>query len=174
MKQFKKKEFAIIPTKVKMATKANKPSINAISMNEPMKVVMDFGRSKTEYDELPSGRKYLTPSEIVAIQELNLDDKSPLATVRDAFTLQCILGGSLAANAGNAGNKKDIDAYCHCIGVLLILADIVKPVQSISAASSNQQVSFYHTFYANPKLASCTYAVNSQVYANVYSKILNA
>ena len=87
MKQFKKKEFAIIPTKVKMATKANKPSINAISMNEPMKVVMDFGRSKTEYDELPSGRKYLTPSEIVAIQELNLDDKSPLATVRDAFTL---------------------------------------------------------------------------------------
>ena len=171
MKQFKKKEFAIIPTKVKMATKANKPSINAISMNEPMKVVMNFGRSKTKYDELPSGRKYLTPSEIVAIQELNLDDKSPLATVRDAFTLQCIFGGSLAANAGN---KKDIDAYCHCVGVLLILADIVKPVQSISAASSNQQVSFYHTFYANPKLANCTYAVNSQVYANVYSKILNA
>ena len=101
MKHFKKKEFAIIPTKVKMATKANKPFINAISMNEPMKVVMDFGRSKTEYDELPSGRKYLTPSEIVAIQELNLDDKSPLATVRDAFTLQCIFGGSLAANAGN-------------------------------------------------------------------------
>ena len=86
MKQFKKKEFAIIPTKVKMATKANKPSINAISMNEPMKVVMNFGRNKTEYDELPSGRKYLTPSEIVAIQELNLDDKSPLGTVRDAFT----------------------------------------------------------------------------------------
>lgn len=54
MKQFKKKEFAIIPTKVKMATKANKPSINAISMNEPMKVVMNFGRNKTEYDELPS------------------------------------------------------------------------------------------------------------------------
>lgn len=78
MKQFKKKEFAIIPTKVKMATKANKPSINAISMNEPMKVVMNFGRNKTEYDELPSGRKYLTPLEIVAIQELNLDDKSPL------------------------------------------------------------------------------------------------
>lgn len=171
MKQFKKKEFAIIPTKVKMATKANKPSINTISMNEPMKVVMDFGRSKTEYDELPSGRKYLTPSEIVAIQELNLDDKSPLATVRDAFTLQCIFGGSLAANAGN---KKDIDAYCHCVGVLLILAGIVKPVQSICATSSNQQVSFYHTCYANPKLASCTYAVNSQVYANVYSKILNA
>ena len=171
MKQFKKKEFAIIPTKVKMATKVNKPFINAISMNEPMKVVMDFGRNKTEYDELPSGRKYLTPSEIVAIQELNLDEKSPLGTVRDAFTLQCIFGGSIAANVGN---KKDIDAYCHCVGVLLILAGIVKPVQSICATSSNQQVSFYHTFYANPKLASCTYAVNSQVYANVYSKILNA
>lgn len=56
MKQFKKKEFAIITTKVKMATKANKPSINAISMNEPMKVVMNFGRNKTEYDKLPSGR----------------------------------------------------------------------------------------------------------------------
>ena len=148
MKQFKKKEFAIIPTKVKMATKANKPSINAISMNEPMKVVMNFGRSKTKYDELPSGRKYLTPSEIVAIQELNLDDKSPLATVRDAFTLQCIFGGS-PADGGD--NKMDIDAYCHCVGVLLILAGI-----------------------ANPKLASCTYAVNSHIYANVYSKILNA
>ena len=107
----------------------------------------------------------------MTIQELNLDDKSPLATVRDAFTLQCIFGGSIAANVGN---KKDIDAYCHCVGVLLILAGIVKPVQSICAASSNQQVSFYHTFYANPELASCTYAVNSQVYANVYSKILNA
>lgn len=77
MKNLKKKEFAIIPTKVKMATKVNKPFINAISMNEPMKVVMDFGCNKTEYDELPSGRKYLTPSEIVAIQELNLDEKSP-------------------------------------------------------------------------------------------------
>lgn len=116
MKNLKKKEFAIIPTKVKMATKANKPSINAISMNEPMKVVMNFGRNKTEYDELPSGREYLTPSEIVAIQELNLDDKSPLGTVRDAFTLQFIFGGSIAANVGN---KKDIDAYCHCVGVLV-------------------------------------------------------
>ena len=143
MKQFKKKEFAIIPTKVKMATKANKPSINAISMNEPMKVVMNFCRNKTEYDERPSGRKYLTPSEIVAIQELNLDDKSPLGTVRDAFTLQCIFGGSIAANVGN---KKDIDAYCHCAGVLLIFAGIVQPVHSISAASSNQLVSFYHRF----------------------------
>lgn len=170
MKQFKKKEFAIIPTKVKMATKANKPSINTISMNEPMKVVMDFGRSKTEYDELPSGRKYLTPSEIVAIQELNLDEKSPLGTVRDAFTLQCIFGGSIAANVGN---KKDIDAYCHCVGVLLVLAGIVQPVQSINVAGSDKKVSFYHTFYANPKLASRSYAVNSQVYANVYSKILN-
>ena len=170
MKQFKKKEFAIIPTKVKMATKVNKPFINAISMNEPMKVVMDFGRNKTEYDELPSGRKYLTPSEIVAIQELNLDEKSPLGTVRDAFTLQCIFGGSFAANAGN---KKDIDAYCHCVGVLLVLAGIVQPVQSINVAGSDKKVSFYHTFYANPKLASRSYAVNSQVYANVYSKILN-
>lgn len=105
MKNLKKKEFAIIPTKVKMATKVNKPYINVISMNEPMKVVMDFGRNKTEYDELPSGRKYLTPSEIVAIQELNLDEKSPLGTVRDAFTLQCIIGGSIAANVGN---KKDM------------------------------------------------------------------
>jgi hypothetical protein len=170
MKQFKKKEFAIIPTKVKMATKVNKPFINAISMNEPMKVVMDFGRNKTEYDELPSGRKYLTPSEIVAIQELNLDEKSPLGTVRDAFTLQCIFGGSIAANVGN---KKDIDAYCHCVGVLLVLAGIVQPVQSINVAGSDKKVSFYHTFYANPKLASRSYAVNSQVYANVYSKILN-
>ena len=170
MKQFKKKEFAIIPTKVKMATKVNKPFINAISMNEPMKVVMDFGRNKNEYDELPSGRKYLTPSEIVAIQELNLDEKSPLGTVRDAFTLQCIFGGSIAANVGN---KKDIDAYCHCVGVLLILAGIVQPVQSINVAGSDKNVSFYHTFYANPKLASRSYAVNSQVYANVYSKILN-
>ena len=170
MKQFKKKEFAIIPTKVKMATKVNKPFINAISMNEPMKVVMDFGRNKTEYDELPSGRKYLTPSEIVAIQELNLDEKSPLGTVRDAFTLQCIFGGSIAANVGN---KKDIDAYCHCVGVLLVLAGIVQPVQSSNVADSDKNVSFYHTFYANPKLASRSYAVNSQVYANVYSKILN-
>ena len=170
MKQFKKKEFAIIPTKVKMATKVNKPFINAISMNEPMKVVMDFGRNKTEYDELPSGRKYLTPSEIVAIQELNLDEKSPLGTVRDAFTLQCIFGGSIAANVGN---KKDIDAYCHCVGVLLVLAGIVQPVQSVNVAGSDKKVSFYHTFYANPKLASRSYAVNSQVYANVYSKILN-
>lgn len=170
MKNLKKKEFAIIPTKVKMATKVNKPFINAISMNEPMKVVMDFGRNKTEYDELPSGRKYLTPSEIVAIQELNLDEKSPLGTVRDAFTLQCIFGGSIAANVGN---KKDIDAYCHCVGVLLILAGIVQPVQSINVAGSDKKVSFYHTFYANPKLASRSYAVNSQVYANVYSKIPN-
>lgn len=170
MKQFKKKEFAIIPTKVKIATKVNKPFINAISMNEPMKVVMDFGRNKTEYDELPSGRKYLTPSEIVAIQELNLDEKSPLGTVRDAFTLQCIFGGSIAANVGN---KKDIDAYCHCVGVLLVLAGIVQPVQSINVAGSDKNFSFYHTFYANPKLASRSYAVNSQVYANVYSKILN-
>lgn len=139
-------------------------------MNEPMKVVMDFGRNKTEYDELPSGRKYLTPSEIVAIQELNLDEKSPLGTVRDAFTLQCIFGGSIAANVGN---KKDIDAYCHCVGVLLVLAGIVQPVQSINVAGSDKKVSFYHTFYANPKLASRSYAVNSQVYANVYSKILN-
>lgn len=153
-----------------MATKVNKPFINAISMNEPMKVVMDFGRNKTEYDELPSGRKYLTPSEIVAIQELNLDEKSPLGTVRDAFTLQCIFGGSIAANVGN---KKDIDAYCHCVGVLLVLAGIVQPVQSINVAGSDKKVSFYHTFYANPKLASRSYAVNSQVYANVYSKILN-
>ena len=165
MKNFKKKEFAIIPNRVKMATKANKPSINSIGMNESMKVVMDFGRNKTGYDELPSGRRFLTPLEIVAIQELNLDDNSPLATIRDAFTLQCIFGGSPT----DGGDKKmDIDAYCHCVGVLLILAGIVKPVQSICAASSNQQV------YANPKLASCTYAVNSQVYANVYSKILNA
>jgi hypothetical protein len=171
MKNSKKMEFAIIPNGVKMATKANEPSINLIGMNESMKVVMDFGRNKTEYDELPSGRSFLTPSEIVAIQELNLDDKSPLATVRDAFTLQCIFGGS-PADGGD--NKMDIDAYCHCVGVLLILAGIVKPVQSICAASSNQQVSFYHTFYANPQLASCTYAVNSQVYANVYSKIFNA
>ena len=137
MKQFKKKEFAIIPTKVKMATKVNKPFINAISMNEPMKVVMDFGRNKTEYDELPSGRKYLTPSEIVAIQELNLDEKSPLGTVRDAFTLQCIFGGSIAANVGN---KKDIDAYCHCVGVLLVLAGIVQPVQSINVAGSDKML----------------------------------
>ena len=79
MKNSKKMEFAIIPNGVKMATKANEPSINLIGMNESMKVVMDFGRNKTEYDELPSGRSFLTPSEIVAIQELNLDDKSPLA-----------------------------------------------------------------------------------------------
>ena len=160
MKQFKKKEFAIIPTKVKMATKVNKPFINAISMNEPMKVVMDFGRNKTEYDELPSGRKYLTPSEIVAIQELNLDEKSPLGTVRDAFTLQCIFGGSIAANVGN---KKDIDAYCHCVGVLLVLAGIVQPVQSINVAGSDKNVSFYHTFYANPKLASRSYPIDHLV-----------
>ena len=50
MKNFKKKEFAIIPIRVKMATKANKPSINSIGMNESMRVVMDFGRNKTEYD----------------------------------------------------------------------------------------------------------------------------
>ena len=57
---------------------------------------------------------------------------------------------------------------------MLVLAGIVQPVQSINVAGSDKNVSFYNTFYANPKLASRSYAVNSQVYANVYSKILNA
>lgn len=136
---------------------------------QSMKAIVDFGRSKGDCDTLPSGRNYLTPEEIVAIQELNLDESNPLRVVRDAFTLQCVYDSPRAVT-----DKNDLYAYCHCVGALLILAGIVKPMFTLNLGETNVPTSFYHTFCANPRLAKRTYAINSHKFAHVYSNLANS
>lgn len=152
--------------------KINKKAISPSDIEknvQAVKVVIDFGRHKQMYDALPCGRNYLTPNEILAIQELNLDDKSALGIIRDSFTLACVYGGSIA----KTDNPKDMEAYCHCVGVLLILAGIVAPMHTECSMDMNQTNSFYHTFYADPELASRTYTVNRRAFAHVYAKMQN-
>ena len=133
------------------------------------KVIIDFGSHKDKYDELPSGRKYLTPEEIAAIQELEFEDNCPLRIVRDAFTLSCLYGGRAADYLDKNTNW---EAYYHCVGALLILAGIVKPVFGV--AGGNKHELYYHSFYANPFLARHTYAINRHYYPHVYARFANA
>lgn len=123
-----------------------------------------------EYNELPSGRKYLTFDELKAIREIVFVNNNRLKDFRDKFIRQCCTGVLPAESC----NKGDVRNYSKQVGQLLLLAGIVKPYWTKHSYGGHTVFSVCRTFYPNPRLARRTYAVNSHINGYVLSNILNA
>ena len=117
--------------------------------------------SLDKFNELPSGRRYLTAEEVAAIQNIDLEDGDPLKGIRDSFLLQCYTGARLS----DCVKDEDLEFYNTGVGELLQIVGIAKPVVTFCNAKGDT----WGWFYPDPRLARHTYAINTHLYGSVLS-----